>query len=238
MTKLNVIKKFNRTRLMRVALVLLMACFTNDMFGQQLYVAIQSFNMRTRTVNEFPEDEQTMGKYFSLDGQFITSYEYPLKNLPLRYQYGYTDGDRSYYYMVSTDIITGRAYYNKNNYVAVSTEGYIDTVTGDIGFTYLPIDESTLISRRQNAGGGSSSGGGGGFYYDEGSSSGSYSSGSSSSGSTYQSTPQRCPACRGTGTCSNCHGTGWYQVSHTSNKQARCGCGNGRCRSCHGTGHR
>ena len=194
--------------------------------------------MRTRTVNEFPEDEQTMGKYFSLDGQFITSYEYPLKNLPLRYQYGYTDGDRSYYYMVSTDIITGRAYYNKNNYVAVSTEGYIDTVTGDIGFTYLPIDESTLISRRQNAGSGSSYGGGGGFYYDDGSSSGSYSSGSSSSGSTYQSTPQRCPACRGTGTCSNCHGTGWYQVSHTSNKQARCGCGNGRCRSCHGTGHR
>ena len=167
MTKLNVIKKFNRTRLMRVALVLLMVCFTNDMFGQQLYVAIQSFNMRTRTVNEFPEDEQTMGKYFSLDGQFITSYEYPLKNLPLRYQYDYTDGDRSYYLMVSTDIITGRAYYNKNNYVAVSTEGYIDTVTGDIGFTYLPIDESTLISRRQNTGSGSSYGRGGNVYVGE-----------------------------------------------------------------------
>ena len=238
MTKLNVIKKFNRTRLMRVALVLLMACFTNDMFGQQLYVAVQSFDPKTQKGNEFPEEEQTMGKYFSLIGDYLTTYEYPLKTLPIRYRYSYTSGKYDYYVMESTDIITGRAYYNESCYVVVCSEGYINVITYSTGFTYLPIDESTLISRRQNAGSGSSYGGGGNFYYDDGSSSGSYSSGSSSSGSTYQSTPQRCPACRGTGTCSNCHGTGWYQVSHTSNKQARCGCGNGRCRSCHGTGHR
>lgn len=237
MTKLNVIKKFNRTRLMRVALVLLMACFTNDMFGQQLYVAVQSFNPKTQEGNEYPEEEQTTGKYFSLDGEYLTTYEYPLKNLPIRYRYSYTNGNYDYYVMVSTDIITGRAFYSENCYVVVCREGYINVVTYDMGFTYLPIDENTLLRRRQNAFS-NSSGGGGGFYYDGGSSSDSYSSGSSSSGSTYQSTPQRCPACRGTGTCSNCHGTGWYQVSHTSNKQARCGCGNGRCRSCHGTGHR
>lgn len=237
MTKLNVIKKFYRTNFIKVALVLLMACFAHDMFGQQLYVAVQSFDPRTQVGNEYPEDEQTIGKYFSIDGEYLTTYEYPLKNLPIRYRYSYSNGNYDYFVMVTSDIITGRTYYNENFYVVVCSEGYINVVSGDIGFTYLPIDESTLISRRQNAGGGSSYGGGG-VYYDGGSSSGSYSSGSSSSGSTHQSTPQRCPACRGTGTCSNCHGTGWYQVSHTSNKQARCGCGNGRCRSCHGTGHR
>ena len=237
MTKLNVNKKFYRTNFMKAALVLLMACFAHDMFGQQLYVAVQSFDPRTQVGNEYPEDEQTIGKYFSIDGEYLTTYEYPLKNLPIRYRYSYSNGNYDYFIMVTSDIITGRTYYNENFYVVVCSEGYINVVSGDIGFTYLPIDESTLISRRQNAGGGSSYGGGG-VYYDGGSSSGSYSSGSSSSGSTHQSTPQRCPACRGTGTCLNCNGTGWYQVSHTSTKQARCGCGNGRCRSCHGTGHR
>ena len=77
MTKLNVIKKFNRTRLMRVALVLLMACFANDMFGQQLYVHYATRDNGKDIV--IPSDKRTEAKYFSINGNTIYSYSYPLK---------------------------------------------------------------------------------------------------------------------------------------------------------------
>ena len=226
MTKLNVIKKFNRTRLMRVALVLLMACFTNDMFGQQLYVHYATRDNGKDIV--IPSDKRTEAKYFSINGNTIYSYSYPLKNVwKPTYQFSHSNEYYSVYYRVEPS-------YDEDDRIYLYEDGDIGVPFGKYLFFYTPTDESTIATNRNNEYGESSGG-----YYDGGSSSGSYSPGSSSSsGSTYQSTPQRCPACRGTGTCSNCHGTGWYQVSHTSNKQARCGCGNGRCRSCHGTGHR
>lgn len=198
---------------------------------------------------DYPELERvgpTYLKYFGQKGQYIATYEYPLRNLPIRYKYaGKTNSGNSIYYMASRDLLNGNEFINQQLYLIVFSNGTVGVGGDNTGMNYYKATSETKVQQRVNergtsgysSGSNNSGGNSSGVYYDGGSTS-SYSSGGGTTTTPKQSPPQRCPACRGTGTCLNCNGTGWYQVSHTSNNKARCGCGNGRCRSCHGTGHR
>ena len=99
MTKLNGIMNYNRTSFMRVALLLLMACFANDMFGQQLYVHYATRDNGKDII--IPSDKRTEAKYFSINGNTIYSYSYPLKNVwKPTYQFSHSNEYYSVYYRV------------------------------------------------------------------------------------------------------------------------------------------
>ena len=187
-------------------------------------------------------------KYIGQVGQYITTFEYPLKNLPLKYKYaGKNNYGNSVFYMASKDIVYGNEFINKTAYLIVFTDGSVGIGGDNMGMKYYKASSEAKLQQRindrMNSGYNSNSNSGGsvgnGYHnidsYDNG-----YSSGGSSFGSTTksQSTTRSCTYCHGTGTCTRCHGTGWYQVSHTSNNKARCGCNNGQCRYCNGTGRR
>lgn len=209
----------------------------------------EQFAYRDNSGNQtdYPESERADAsflKYMGQVGQYINTFEYPLKNLRIKYKYaGKNNSGHSVFYMASNDLVNGTEYINKQSYLIVFSNGTVG-IGNSSGMSYFKATNESKVQQRISeraasgySGGGSNSGYNGSTYFDDGST-GSYPSGGGSNVTPRQSTPQRCPACRGTGTCLNCNGTGWYQVSHTSNNKTRCGCGNGRCRSCHGTGHR
>lgn len=183
-------------------------------------------------------------KYIGQVGQYITTFEYPLKNLPLRYKYaGKNNSGNSVYYMASRDMLNGNEFINKSAYIIVFTSGNIGIGGENMDMMYFKASSEAQLQQRLNkrasydfnSNNSSSSSYYGGNTYDN---SNSYGGNSSNSTTKRQTTTRNCPYCHGTGTCNRCHGSGWYQVSHTSNNKARCGCGNGQCRYCNGTGRR